>query len=311
MKLTERQQNMIRAFLQQVDREASDLPANQRAQTLTTVKARVELELESGDATLEDEQVAAALRRCRVPSRTPAKEQAGPSRPARARQPSLKKNARGRPITTNTTKTPKPKPGPGTIHSRQPERHRPSGLASEDRRWLGVCLDVAQRLSIEPFVLRLGFVLLGIVTGPVALIVYLGIYFGLYLFSKDRDRPFVNGLKLLKTLVGTVATALALYGATRGLMALGLVFYERFMGKAPILEQWNWLEISQNTFLFCTLFLLTPIAILSALPVPNAWDYTGKKIVQAGLAVYAVLLSLGIASFVVGIILLLVEEIAF
>jgi hypothetical protein len=42
----------------------------------------------------------------------------------------------------------------------------------------------------------------------------------------------------------------------------------------------------------------------------RAWDYTWKRVMQAGLAVYAVILSFGIASILVGIVLLVVEEVA-
>jgi len=53
-----------------------------------------------------------------------------------------------------------------------------------------------------------------------------------------------------------------------------------------------------------------PVALYSGLPLPNAWDRTARKLYQALIAVYAVALSFGMASTLVGILFLVVEELA-
>ncbi len=65
-----------------------------------------------------------------------------------------------------------------------------------------------------------------------------------------------------------------------------------------------------GTLRFWALALTLPLAVLSALPLANAWDYTLKRLVQALLALYGLILCFGIASFLVGIILDVVSDFA-
>jgi len=55
---------------------------------------------------------------------------------------------------------------------------------------------------------------------------------------------------------------------------------------------------------------LTPIAALAGLPLPDGWNKTGKTIVQAGIAIYAVAICFGIASLIAGILIQIVKDFA-
>ena len=97
--------------------------------------------------------------------------------------------------------------------------------------------------------------------------------------------------------------------AGRGALWLADGLYLRFMEEELILDQWGWLENRQQFFLYTVIIFGAPMAILCSLPMRRAWDYTWKRVMQAGLAVYAAILSFGIASILVGVVLLVIEEV--
>jgi len=193
--------------------------------------------------------------------------------------------------------------------------HRKGGagglvLSADDRIWLGVCGGLAEYLGMETRTARLVAVLAG-VTGPLALLVYLGLYAEMYFASEGLDVPRVDKARLAKYALGTLAAAVALHAATRIVVAIATGLYLRLAQQEvlPLLGQWNWLEREASFMLFLVVALLLPIAALGGLPLAGQWDRTAKRVVQAGLAVYALLLSFGIASFLVGLILDAVQNV--
>lgn len=179
----------------------------------------------------------------------------------------------------------------------------PSLLSKDNRRWLGVCGGLAERYGWEPGLLRALVVLMGLFTGPFLLIVYLGVYFVAH-SSADDATASVDKWKLVKHVLFVVAGAGALHLGAHGFhrflhLAYGWLFTDALVLSGP----WAWLPRFQSDLLFWTLFFCLPIAILAALPVPEPWSVTLKKVFQAGLALYALALCYGMACALVGAIL--------
>ncbi len=312
MNLTPRQQNMISVFLRQAAADAEKFSPGERARMLGAVKARVRKELETcgGDA-LADDQVAAALRRC---------QPAGCTKPSPSSEPKLdllayvdKANACPEiptplplPPSSRTNKTLS-----GAARSAQrPAAPAPDGSSTPVHGgWLGVCQQLSGRTGLDVWFLRTAFLVLG-VTGPVALGGYVVVYAALYATSTPGTFPRPDPWRVIRRFAGTLLTALALYGAALALFAVAREAVPRFLGKPFELGQWAWLGPRMDEYLTWLLALTIPIAIMSGLPMANDWDRTAKRLAQAGLAVYATVLSFGIASLAVGIILMAVAEIS-
>ena len=182
-------------------------------------------------------------------------------------------------------------------------------LAPDDRKWLGVCGGLAQYLGADARWVRAAFLLLGI-TGPVIVIIYLGLYIEMYVHSDPDGIPRVDMARLVIRPLAVVGAVIALHVGARLLLWGVLEAYNRFAGLGPLanLGKWDWLRANASFFLFCALFNLAPLSILAALPLPNGWSETLKRTAQAGLAIYAFVLSFGVAAFLAGVILRVVKE---
>ncbi len=269
MELTQKQQLQINRYLRDVEEHLEQLDPDSRQQVVRRLDTRIMKELEkSSPPPLDDKVVAVTLHRFGAPADLAA--HIVERRPAAAGK----------------------------------------GLAGDDeRRWLGVCAALAQRHGLNVRWLRFVAVLLGLFTGPVAVTVYLAVYLEIYLTSNNESMPRVSKLDLARNTLGTLFGAAAFYGFSRAVL-FGLSYaYVRFMEKsAPSLGKWGWLEPNATPMFVLVLTVLMPLAILSGLPLANQWDQTLKRVVQAGLAVYALVLSAGIASVLTGIILVVVKE---
>ncbi len=100
----------------------------------------------------------------------------------------------------------------------------PLMLSPTDRVWLGVCGGIGEYLEIDPLQVRFTAVVLGLMTGPLALIAYLAFYFEMYYatrYSDLRNRvPRIDGVDVLRITGGTVMAVAALDLAAR--MALSM-----------------------------------------------------------------------------------------
>jgi phage shock protein PspC (stress-responsive transcriptional regulator) len=269
--LTGKQQLLIQRYLRDVEEQLASLPDKRRRQVIEETKIRIEQELSRFVRTpLQDHDVQAILKRCGSPTSVAA--------------PVLGKA---------------PRPGRWA-------------LGPEDRRWLGVCKGLANGLQADAQLVRLGAILLGLITGPLAIIAYLAAYFALYPFSDPDMAPRIQKGKLLRAVTGPVAIALLLFGITKTLIALARYGRQRFleMPTGSDLGTWDWLEAHNGVLLSWALFVLIPLAGLSGLPMSNDWGSTMKKVVQAGLAIYAVALCFGLACLLTGIILHVVKGLA-
>ncbi|MBI5095811.1 MAG: PspC domain-containing protein [Candidatus Hydrogenedentes bacterium] len=180
---------------------------------------------------------------------------------------------------------------------------------SPDRCWLGVCGGVARRFDMDTRTIRAMAVVLGLLTGPLALLAYLGLYINLYVGTEDESVPTIDRARFVRLTLGTLGGLMALYAGSSVLDALICSAYAKFAAHAPeSLGSWRWLNRQGSGLFFWSLILLLPIAALAGLPLANGWERTGKKIVQAGVALYAMIICLGIASVVVGVLLQFVKD---
>jgi hypothetical protein len=154
-----------------------------------------------------------------------------------------------------------------------------------------------------------GALLLGLLTGPFALIAYLGAYLEMYFSSERRMQPAMDPVKLLKTLLQTLLIAVSMFVASHFVLIGIRAAYQKLFGEdVPAMGGLAWLEGSGFGLFLLVLIGTLPLAALSALPMADGWDETAGKLYKAVLALYAVALSLGIAAYLVGVMLGFVQR---
>ena len=195
-------------------------------------------------------------------------------------------------------------PTPRTSFSKAPARKIQSPSV-----WLGVIAWLATQWDLPVWAIRILAVLVGVVTLPMALLVYMGAYFWLRLSGQLAP---VSPLHPWRMFFRPVMTALML-GVIHfsGIYAIKGVYivHDTWLKRAmPDMSEWAWFETEAGRMFFWAFFLLLPLALFSAMPLANAWDYSLKRLNQACVALYAIVVSFGVASFVTGIILAFVRE---
>lgn len=296
MKLTPRQETMVAQFLHRSDRAISGLSPVARAQTLQQIKNRLRTELhtlEKGapENTPSDEDVVAVLQRCRVTAtgwQQPMDTVAAPTDP--------------QPDTAREGEAPsEPRTDLETLLNADV-------VTEQGALWLGVCMYFADRMDQDVRLVRGVFVVLGLLTGPGALIAYLALYAERCVSRSNVAAPKPDREKLLRATLTT-------FGMTVGLYILGLAasfaahtLYGFLVGGALILGRWGWMDARAGLLVLGAIFTLVPLAALAALPVQNKWDVTLDRIVKLGVALYAAVVCLGIASIIVRTALLCVLE---
>ncbi len=191
-----------------------------------------------------------------------------------------------------------------------PVRQTPTLVKPDvDARWLGVCARLAARYSIPVSVVRGGFLILGLLTWPIALVAYIVVFFVMF-FTWEGTFPSLEWSRLTKWTIGALAVILMLHlGAFYAIKGIRLLTGMFLPLDAALLASWDWLAGWKNTLLFWTLAMCVPLSVLGALPMVNGWDYSARRLTQAGIAIYAAALSFGIASSLVGIILQVVQKV--
>jgi phage shock protein PspC (stress-responsive transcriptional regulator) len=301
MRLTQKQEWMISRYLRDVNAALGSMPASARDQTLTRLNARIYRRLSeiSAAGRISDEDVMTALRESGSPDRRKEREPASQDR----RRESVPVSA---PVSSEDDID-----DDADDCMESDDDFSGLTLSSDDRVLLGVCGGIAGHFGLEARWARAAFFALG-VTGPIALIAYICLYAEMYLHSNPEKVPRVDtkriGAWVTSTFVGLVGLNLIMRLFLWGV----LMTYERVANLGPLsgLGYWDWLRANSSFFLFCALSGLIPIAILGSLPVPESWNYTFKRVIQAGAVVYAFLLSFGVASFLVGAILHAVKGVA-
>ena len=292
MKLTQPQQTAITRYLREIAMYMDDsFPIAVRRQELNEFHRKIHQSLEAtaNGGNVQNEHVKALLARLG---------------PAEKRGPTLLGGVAAKPV---AQKAPATQRRPAKAQPTQ-RRSRPPREEGEKRVWLGVCHNLAERMEIEVWYIRTLAIILGI-TGPLAVVLYLGLYAEMYYSADDKARPTIVRSKIVKRFATTFGVAFALYVGTHyGSRLIYFVNAELLRRPQPILGPWGWIEDKLGALFLLTILFLLPLSILSAMPLANAWDQSLKRVIQAGLAVYGLVLSFGIASLVVGIILSVVRD---
>ena len=291
MKLTQPQQTAITRYLRGIAMYMDDsFPVAVRRQELNDFHRKIHQSLEAtaNGGSVQNEHVKALLTRLG---------------PAEKRGPTLLSGTRTKPATRKA-----PAAQRGAARTRPTQRKSPSTEQEEQRVWLGVCHRLAERMEVEVWYIRTLAIILGI-TGPLAVVLYLGLYAEIYFRAEDKTRPSIVRSKIVKRFATTFGVAFALYFGTHyGSRLIYFVNAELLRRPQPILEPWGWIEDKLGALFLVTILFLLPLSILSTMPLANAWGQSLKRVIQAGLALYCLVLSFGIASLVVGIILSVVRN---
>ncbi len=277
MQLTQKQESLISRHLRDLASQFdASVPEGNRNSRLRTLQSRIYNELESlSKPAIADEDVLAVLGRL-TPEALAGKAATNGNRSAR----------------------------PGTPDQPASPKRVPAEEEEVAAVWLGVCAFNAERFGAAPWMFRVGAVLLGLVTGPLALLCYLGGYAELYFTTeKDERDPIDYGTLAVRTIT-PLAAAIALRWLAYKLLALLTYGYEKaFSEPVPPLGKWDWLAHYDGTFFFLLWTSVIPLGILSGLPLANAWGHSLKRLAQALVALYFMTLCFGIAMVLVGLIL--------
>ena len=172
--------------------------------------------------------------------------------------------------------------------------------------WLGVCQYIARSLSQPLWIIRALTLLAGLVLAPIALLVYSGLFLFLNysgaLPEKKKVSYFRCGGHIFITAFFLVLFHLAGKYGLQGIVLAFEYFLEQSI-QLPSLTDWAWLTSRGDTLFFWALILLLPLALVSALPLSKEWALSLKRLTQAGVALYALLIAAGLASRLAGILI--------
>ena len=293
MKLTEPEQTAITRYLREVAMYMDDrYPVAVRRRELNAFHRKIQESLgaTANGGNVSNEHVKALLMRL-----GPAEKRAATLLPKVVSEPGEEKATRQ-----------------GRTQGQRAPRAVPNQRVEKDQTgetvWLGVCARLAERMEIEVWYIRALAIIFG-VTGPLAVVLYLGLYAKMYYSAAERERPVIVRSKIVKRFATTFGVAFMLFvGTYYGSRLIYFLNAELLRRPQPVLGPWGWIAEKQGMFFLLTLLFLLPLSVLSAMPLANAWDQSLKRVLQAGLAVYGLVLSFGIASLVVGIILSVVRD---
>ncbi len=175
--------------------------------------------------------------------------------------------------------------------------------------WLGVLAWCAAVLDWPVWALRILTVIIGLVTAPIALLVYMGAYLWLRVNGRIEGTMPLRPWRMFFRPVVTALMLIVIHFAGIYAIKAVRVLHENWLNRAmPDMAEWAWYDAEAGRMFFWALVLLAPLALFSAMPLANAWDYSIKRFVQACTALYAIAVSFGVASFISGLILAFVRE---
>lgn len=277
MHLTQKQESLISQYLRDLSRRLdTSLPEKVRERSLRQVQTRIYHDLERlNNAAISDDDVVRILRQAAAsaaePPQAPVPATGSPMAPAPAGTSPLL--LRGR------AQDPKP-------------------------IWLGVCAHNADRIGIETWMARAGLVVMGLCTGPLAVFLYLAGFAEYYAGLPGKERPPIAWPRLALRVVVPLAALVALrWGTNRALLLIAYGHERIFKESMPSLGKWDWFRFQEGSYFFLALVCVLPLAVLSGLPLANAWGHSLKRLAQAITALYAMALCFGLASVIAGLIL--------
>lgn len=179
-------------------------------------------------------------------------------------------------------------------------------LLATEPVWLGVCQHIATLLPVPLWAIRVLALLAGVVHAPTALLVYSGVFFFFNYSGAFPETKKVHYFRCVGHVLITAFFLILFYLAGKHGVEGIIYVFENFLDQPihlPVLEKWAWLVSQGDRFFMKALFFLLPMALLSALPLSKEWALSLRRLTQAGVALYAILMALGIASMLAGILI--------
>lgn len=302
MQLTAEQKELVARFLRTQDELFVALPSEKRVQALSQVKQRIRTELAALKSdSISDEQMHSLLRRMKISVRAvPGAKKSNSKATVDDKTPTDATLSVTAPVWTPSTEPVLPPPPPPGAKSDSNEDIKE--VVDDDfgeRHWLGVCVSLSDRLGQPLFLVRVAFVLFGCLTGPIAVTAYLGL-FALGRQRHPREYPEPDLTRMWLALIRLVCLSGSMFGAS-WLLDFGVgALYVGYFGQEPDLSEWGRVADYTAPSLLLVLFLLAPFSALSGMPLAYHWEKTVTNLVNAALAVYGVMISVGVASSMVG-----------
>lgn len=175
-----------------------------------------------------------------------------------------------------------------------------------DRVWLGVCAGIAQRIGIDANFVRLVLVVLGFVPPllPFLITAYLGFYAVVYSASPKGALPRLRYFPIVRRAVAVVLAGAGLYGGAHILLLFLSRLSKQALGTGLLIDgKYNWLLTSNKPMFFWVMAYVLPVAIMSAMPVKSSWAGTLEKVAKATLALYAMVICVGLAYMIAGLLI--------
>lgn len=172
----------------------------------------------------------------------------------------------------------------------------------DDRHWMGVCKGLSEQYGYPVKRFRIAFIVVGCLAPPLALLVYIGLLLRLQKIHPDQY-PIIDSRKVLSNTLKSILLILGLH-VVAWILIYGITYLYLRVLKQPVgLE--SWARLSDYNAPLCTvlLFTLGATAALSAMPLARQWDKTLTTLTHLGVALYVVLLCLGVALNLTGYVL--------
>lgn len=306
MELTEKHILHVSRYISEIEEKIGDqLSANQRERALARLHARIEEKLKTSlTSEMEDAEIMQLLYKMGQPETQAAILVRVWGDASASDTASTSPEARQEPGSRTGAEK------PATESSATPARAS-LPQSADNAVWLGVASYIAEKNKWPTWALRFLFVLMGLISGPVALMLYMLVFVVLRargsIQSPARFHPTRIVLNPLFT--GAVMTLFYL-GGIYGIQGIRMAHEKYLERPVPPLNEWAWLEIEAGRMFFGALLFLLPLALFSAMPLANRWDYSLKRFTQSGVVLYAISVSFGLASFITGIIINFVNEFA-
>jgi hypothetical protein len=318
MKLSDRQVHIVNAFLRDAALETPSEPPSARVKVLTHLRRQLREELaRRNDSLLRDDELIRLLNRIQFPERAALADAVSDRRSkSGAHSAALDHGANGgngvnganvqSALLDICTDVPElsaaPPSGLETSHRiRHTAQPFPAGpLASSQRIWLGACIALAERFDVPIERIRGGAIILGLLSGPIAVILYLVTYTVFYLGEHGKGAPRVDRIRVLRA-VGTVAAGIIVMSVLFAVAVSTVNFVHRLaIGYPPDSDQWSSFAQGVNHMLFFAAVIMMPFAALRGLPVAPPWDLHLPRLIRGAFAALASLLALALASYLTG-----------
>ncbi len=319
MELTEKQERYIVRYVHAVSEAiAEKLSGKQCDRALARLRARVENQLENlGKPAIEDVDVITVLRGMGAPERQAmilirvwggGKENETEGTENKQTIPAMRGHTSVT-VSEEEVAAHVEKDVERREDAREPTTCKKKKQTSDNLVWLGVCAYFGKTLDLPVWVLRVLTILLGIAAAPAIIIMYLGIYFWLRATGRVSSVQPVRIARMVLRPISVVVSIIGIYFVGRYAIKAIIAGCELWFKKTtPEISDWAWLERTDTKMLLLTLLFLVPLSLLSATPMSNGWDYSLKRLTQACIALYAIVTSFGIASYVSGVIIVFVKE---